>query len=181
MDFIPGLMLCRTDSLRKRSRSMSIKKKNIVLLQGVFKASIFDLLKKRKVKEVFILEGRPGLEAAKQSSRELLKRKIKPTLIADNMAGFLFYKNLVREVWISYQSKDQKGALCHIGGLILGVLGKKHKIPVNIYPNQKKLQLLGRARDIAYFNGVKVAPSGTKGYVPLAEWVPSKYITKAYG
>ena len=114
---------------------MSIKKNNIVLLQGVFKTSIFDLLKKRKVKEVFILEGRPGLEAAKQSSKELLKRKIKPTLIADNMAGFLFYKNLVREVWISYQSKDKKGALCHIGGLILGVLGRKHKIPVNIYPN----------------------------------------------
>lgn len=158
-----------------------IKKKNVVLLQGVFKASIFDLLKKRKIKEVFVLEGRPGLEAAKQSCRELLKRKIKPVLIADNMAGFLFYKNLVKEVWLSYQTKDQKGALCHIGGLILGVLGQKHKVPVNIYPNQRKIQLLGRARDITYFNGIKVAPSGTKGYVPLAEWVPSKYITKAYG
>ena len=159
---------------------MSINKKNIVLLQGVFNASIFDLLKKRKIKEVFILEGRPSLEAAKQSSRELLKRKIKATLIADNMAGFLFYKKLVKEVWLSYQTADKKGALCHIGGLILGVLGRKHKVPVNIFPNKAKLQLLGRAKDIAYFNGVKVAPSGIKGYVPLAEWVPSKYITKIY-
>jgi len=159
---------------------MSINKKNIVLLQGVFNASIFDLLKKRKIKEVFILEGRPSLEAAKQSSRELLKRKIKATLIADNMAGFLFYKKLVKEVWLSYQTADKKGALCHIGGLILGVLGRKHKVPVNIFPNKAKLQLLGRAKDITYFNGIKVAPSGIKGYVPLAEWVPSKYITKIY-
>ncbi len=159
---------------------MSINRKNIVLLQGVFNASIFDLLKKRKIKEVFILEGRPSLEAAKQSSRELLKRKIKPTLIADNMAGFLFYKKLVKEVWLSYQTADKKGALCQIGGLILGVLGRKHKVPVNIFPNKTKLQLLGRAKDITYFNGVRVAPSGIKGYVPLAEWVPSKYITKIY-
>lgn len=159
---------------------MSIKKNSVVLLQGVFNVSIFDQLKKRKIKEVFILEGRPSLEAAKQSSKELLKRKIKPVLIADNMAGFLFYKKLVKEVWLSYQAKDQKGALCQIGGLILGVLGQKHKVPVNIYPNHKKLQLLGRVKDIAYFNGIKVAPSGIKGYVPLAEWVPQKYITKAY-
>ena len=114
---------------------MSINKKNIVLLQGVFNTSILDLLKKRKIKEVFILEGRPSLEAAKQFSRELLKRKIKPTLIADNMAGFLFYKKLVKEVWLSYQITDKKGALCQIGGLILGVLGFKHKVPVNIFPN----------------------------------------------
>ena len=156
------------------------KKNNIILLQGVFKTSIFDLLKKRKIKEVFILEGRPSLEAAKQSSRELLKRKIKPTLIADNMAGFLFYKKLVKEVWLSYQTADKKGALCQIGGLILGVLGRKHKVPVNIFPNKAKLQLLGRAKDITYFNGTKVAPSGIKSYVPLAEWVPRKYITKIY-
>ena len=97
------------------------------------------------------------------------------------MAGFLFYKKYVKEVWLSYQTSDKKGALCQIGGLILGVLGRTHKVPVNIYPNQKKLQLLGRAKDIAYFNGVKVAPNGIKGYVPLAEWVPQKYITKVYG
>lgn len=158
-----------------------IKKNSVVLLQGVFEGSIFDRLKKRKIKEVFILEGRPGLEAAKQSSRELLKRKIKPTLIADNMAGFLFYKNLVKEVWISYQSTDKEGALCQIGGLILGVLGRKHKVPVYIYPNGKKLSLLGRSKDISYFNGIQVAPRGIKGYVPLAEWVPQKYISKVYG
>jgi len=159
---------------------MSTKKNNVVLLQGVFEPSIFDLLKKRKIKEVFILEGRPGLEAAKHSCRELLKRKIKPTLIADNMAGFLFYKGMVKEAWLSYQSTDKEGALCQIGGLILGVLGQKHKVPVYIYPNDQKLKFLGRQRDISYFNGIKVAPRGVQGYVPLAEWVPKKYIRKTY-
>jgi len=156
------------------------KKNSIILLQGVFKTSIFDLLQKRKEKDIFVLEGRPGLEAAKHSCGELLKRQIKPTLIADNMAGFLFYKDLVKEIWISYHTTDKDGALCQIGGLILGVLGLKHKAPVFIYPNNQKLKLLGYSKDISYFNGVKVAPNGTKGYVPLVEWVPAKYIDRVY-
>ena len=159
---------------------MSVKKNSITVLQGVFNSSIFDLLKKRKIKEVFILEGRPGLEAAKRSSKELIKRKMKPTLITDNMAGFLFYKRLVKEVWLSYQSSDEKGALCQIGGLILGVLGKKHNVPVYIYPNGQEIKLLGKPKDILLFNGIKVVPSGIPAYVPLAEWVPSEYITKVY-
>ncbi len=160
---------------------MSIKKNSVVLLQGVFEPSIFDLLKKKKVKEVFVLEGRPGLDAAKHSCRELLKRKIKPTLISDNMAGFLFYKKLVKEAWLSYQSIDKNGALCQIGGLILGVLGKKHKVPVYVYPSNQKSKLLGKPKDILYFNGMRVAPSGIPGYVPLVEQVSERYITKAYG
>lgn len=159
---------------------MCVKPKSVVILQGVFEASVFDLFKKRKVKEAFVLEGRPGLEAARRSSRELIKRKIRPTLIADNMAGFLFYKNLVKEVWVSYQYADQKGALCQIGGLIMGVLGKKHNVPVYVYPNNRTMKLFGSSKDLSFFNGVKVAPRGVPGYVPLAEWVPSKYITKVY-
>ena len=160
---------------------MSIKKNSIILMHGVFEPSIFNRLEKRKGKEFFILEGRPGLESVRRSSREFIKRKIKPILIADNMAGFLFYKNLVNEVWLSYQSVDKSGAFCQIGGLILGVLGRRHKVPVHLYPSNQKLKLLGRPKDISCFNGMKVAPSNIPGYVPLVEWVPKKYIDKTYG
>ena len=158
-----------------------VKTRSIILLQGVFAHGIFDLLKKRKVKQAFVLEGRPGLEAARTSCRGLLKSKMRPTLITDNMAGFLFQQKLVREVWLSYQSIGQDGVLCQIGGLILGVLGQKHKVPVYTYPNNKKLRLLGRLKDVTHFNGDKVAPNGIKGYVPLAEWVDKKYISRIYG
>jgi len=160
---------------------MHIKKNSAILLQGVFEPSIFDLFKRRKIKRAFVLEGRPGLEAARQSCRELLRRKIKPTLISDNMAGFLFYKKMVKEAWLACQSEDKDGALCQIGGLILGVLGRKHKVPVYTYPSGQVLQLLGRPKDVFYFNGMKVAPAGIHGYVPLVEWVPEKYIDKTYG
>ncbi|MGE0267610.1 MAG: hypothetical protein AB7S78_04045 [Candidatus Omnitrophota bacterium] len=153
-------------------------KESVVLMQGVFDPVYFDLVKQNNFKEVFVLEGRPSLESAQYSCTELIKRKIKPTLIADSMAGFLFYKNLVKEVWLSYQQADEKAALCQIGALILGVLGKKHNVPVKIFPNPYKLNLVGNQKEIFYFNGFKVAPSKIKGYVPLAEWVPRKYITE---
>lgn len=152
----------------------------MVLLQGIFDAALFDLLKKRKVKEAFVMEGRPGLEAAESSCAQLLKRNLKPTLIADNMAGFLFYRKLVKEVWLSSPRMDKEGALCHIGAMILGVLGQKHKVPVYAYPNGQELRLLGRPKEITHFMGVKIAPRGIEGYVPLAEWVPQKYITEVY-
>ncbi|OGX06933.1 MAG: hypothetical protein A2Z88_03955 [Omnitrophica WOR_2 bacterium GWA2_47_8] len=156
------------------------KEKSVVLVQGVVKGSLFDLLKKRKTTDIVVLEGRPNLEAARQSTKDLAKRKLIPTLIADNMAGVLFYKNLVKEVWLSYQLTDENGALCDIGGLILAVLGKRHNIPVYIYPSGRKSKLLGVSGDILKFNGTRVAPAGVEGYVPLVEWVPQKYITKTY-
>lgn len=153
---------------------------SVILLQGVFEDSVLDGLKDKKDGEIFVMEGRPSLESAQVTCRELLRRKIKPTLIADNMAGFLFYKNLVKEVWLSYQISDNEGALCQIGALILGVLGKRHDVPVHLYPASTASKLMGRQKDIFYFKGEKVAPNNIKGYVPLVEWVPNKYITKLH-
>ena len=159
---------------------ISIKEKSIVLLHGVSNYRLFDLLKKNKAQNIFVLEGRPNLEAAKISSKELLKRKIKPTLIADNMAGFLFYKNLVKEAWLSYYCVDQKGALCAIGALIVAVLAKQHKIKVNLFPTEGKTKFLGNPEDIFQFLGKRVAPKNIRGYVPLVEWVDQKYVGKIY-
>lgn len=124
------------------------------------------------------MEGRPSLDAAAVNCRELLKRKITPTLISDNMTGFLFFKNLVKEVWMTYQISDSEGAVCDIGALILGVLGKKHSVPVYLFPSNRKTRFLGREKDVLRFKNKMVAPQGIRAYVPLIEWLPTKYITK---
>ena len=159
---------------------MFSKRRASVIVQGVIQETLFDLLKKRKVKEVVVLEGRPRLEAVRHSCRQLLKRKIKPVVVADSAAGFLFYKDLVKEVWIAYQMVDKKGALCDVGALILGVLGKQHAVPVNLYAGVKRYKMIGDENDTLSFNGTRVAPLGVKAYVPLMEWLPRKYIAKVY-
>lgn len=155
--------------------------KNIILIHGVVNSSLLDMLKERGETNFYILEGRPNLAAANVLSKELNKRQITPTLIADNMAGFLFKRNLLKEVWLACQSDEDEGAVCTIGSLILGVLGKRHGVPVYTYPSSVKGKMMGKQADILSFNGVRVAPKGVKGYVPLAEWVPAQYISKAHG
>jgi methylthioribose-1-phosphate isomerase len=152
-----------------------------IILQGVFAPGLFDELKKRKVPEALVMEGRPSLEAARTNCRELLKRGIRPTLISDNMAGILFYKQLIREVWLACQHADEDGAICHVGGLILGVLGKRHGVPVRLFAAARKTGFLGADKELLHFQKTRVAPAGTKAYVPLVEWVPSKYITPGNG
>src|SRR5436853_1049040 len=114
--FIPDLTWYRMNTSQNRLRSMSTKSNGAVvstaaiIVQGVANDVLFDWFQKRKIKEVVILEGRPSLEAARVNCRALAKRKIKSILIADNMAGFLFFNNRVKEVWLSYYIADRKGA-----------------------------------------------------------------------
>src|SRR3990167_4742834 len=144
-------------------------RKSIVLLQGNPGEKLFDLLKKRGTKEIFVLEGRPELNSKR--FKKIFKHKITPTLISDNMAGFLFYKNLIKEIWIGCYAVKQEGALCNIGASILGVLGKRHKISVNLFPsNGTKTKVSASPDKIFYFEGKRIAPKGIKGYVPLVEW-----------
>jgi len=157
-----------------------LTKKSITIVRGLPRDGFSDALKKRNPKAVFVLEGRPNLDAAKALCRQLLKRKITPTLISDNMAGFLFYKNLVKEVWVTYQGMNHKNAYCDVGGLILGVLGKSHRVPVYLFPSNSKSRFMGNKKDIFRFNGKNVAAKGVKGYVPLVERLPKKYITQVY-
>ena len=157
---------------------MLTKSKTITLLQGKFQDKHYDDFSKKK--DIYVLEGRPSLEASRHAIKEMKKRKKVPTLIADNMAGFLFSNNKVKEVNLAYQMKDKDGALCHIGGLILAVLAKKHRVPVKLHKGNGDLSLLGHPSDIFSFNGERVAPRGIQGYVPLVEWVPKRYISKIY-
>ncbi|MCK5581214.1 MAG: hypothetical protein KAJ18_08065 [Candidatus Omnitrophica bacterium] len=156
----------------------------VVLLHGVFPKSFFDRLKKQKPECVFVLEGRPSLEAGKSSCRELLKRGITPTVISDNMAGFLFYKSLVKEVWVACQAVDDRGIVASVGVSILGALVRKHGVPMYGYfsPDKRKQSqdFVGKEKDILCFEGARIAPKGTSAYVPLVEWIPISYIRKVY-
>lgn len=174
------MLTSTTDKQKTDEDILSEFKESVVLMQGIFDPAQYDKIVSEDHKEIFVLEGRPSLESAQFSCKELLKRKVKPTLIADNMAGFLFYKNLVKEIWLSYQIAEDDQVLCQVGALILAVLGKKHNVPVKLYPSSEKLNLVGHQKEIFYFKGIKVAPNNIQGYVPLAEWVPMKYITKVY-
>lgn len=151
------------------------KIKSICLFQGVLNVGSFKKVKLGYHDHAFVCEGRPSLEAGRKTSGILLKRGLTPTVISDNMAGFLFFKGLVRQVFIACQYADDTGALCDMGALILAVLAKEHKVPLKLLIAEHRTRFLGDPKDILSFEGQRIAPKGTQGYVPLVEWVPAKY------
>lgn len=152
---------------------LKVRKKSIVLLHGQFGEEALNSLPKGK--KVYMLEGRPSLESASYLSKELGKRKITPTIIADNMAGFLFYKGLVDEVWLAASDLNKESAVCPVGSLILAVLAKKHKVKVKCHQGNRIKKYLGKQKDLVEFKGKRIAANGVKGYVPLVDTVPRKY------
>jgi methylthioribose-1-phosphate isomerase len=150
--------------------------RSIVLLQGCFDKSFFQQLKDRKEEKFFILEGRPGLKAAQSNCSQLNKIGITPTLICDNMAGFLFAKDLVKEVRIAYVHKDDETLTVSIGGSILGVLAMRHGVSVHAYPSDEKLKPVADGNELLMFKGKLVAPKTAKAYVPLVEQLERKYV-----
>lgn len=151
-----------------------------VLLHGSFHSSFFSLLKERKIKAVFVLEGRPGLEGARVLCAQLLKQRIRPVLIADNMAGFCFLQGHVKEAWVAYQEDQGESLLCTIGSLIISILAKRHEIAVKAFPSGKKSAAAASQASIFSFAGKRVAAKGVKGFVPLLESVSKKYLTEIY-
>ncbi len=156
---------------------LKLKKKSIILLHGNFEPDFYKTLKVKENDSVFVMEGRPTLESSRDVCKALLKRKITPTLIADNMAGFLFYKGLVKEVWIAYQLIEKDGVLCEIGALILAVLANKHQVPVRKFLGKHIQHFMGSPRDLVKFMDTPVAVEGVRAYVPLVDWVAEKYFS----
>jgi methylthioribose-1-phosphate isomerase len=155
---------------------LDFKENSVVLLQGVMSHGALAKIKTKGGVNIVISEGRPTLRAAEHNSRYFLDKKIKPAIICDNMAGYLFYKGLVKEVVISCQYADGTGALCDTGALIVAILAKKHKVALRLVDGEHKKHYLGNPKDLLILKGVPTAPAKTKAYAPMVEWVPSKYL-----
>ncbi len=151
------------------------KPKSVILCHGVLTEGALAKIK-AKGDHLVLCEGRPTLRAATHNSRYFLSRKIKPIVITDNMAGYFFYKGLVKEVLLACQYVDKTGALCDMGALILAVLAKTHKVPLRLLDGEHKKHFLGNPTDLLTLKGLPVAPRDTHAYSPLVEWVPAKYL-----
>ncbi len=163
----------KTSYTRQELKSLQ---QSMILVQGVFEESFFDMIAQRDAQKICVMEGRPGLEASKVACKELLKRDITPTVIADNMAGFLFYNGLVKEAWLAFEVTEKRGAMCHIGASIVALLAKEHQVPLFCYQGKPSpsADKVAAKEAMTCFRGVPLAPKETEVYAPLWEWVPGK-------
>lgn len=155
------------------------EKKSVLLLHGYFTEDTIAQIKKRKFKNIVVMEGRPSLASARQTMKMLASTRLEPTVISDNMAGSLFFNDLVKEVWIDYRDNSSSSITSQIGSLILAILAKKHKVPVRAFESSDlSSDIIGKSKDLIYFNGVHVAAKGIQTYVPLVDQIPRRLITE---
>ncbi len=166
--------------VRRRPRQCHFTKRSVTLVQGVATGGSLEFLVKKGAKNICVLEGRPSLEAGRHMCRTLIKRNEVPTVIADNMAGFLFYKGYVKEVWLAYTVFGPEGAVCDIGALIMAVLARQHGVPVRLIPGRISDGFIADESQLLTFGKERIAPTDVRAYVPLKDWVPVEYISEVF-
>lgn len=149
---------------------MLIKNK-LPLIFGVPESAF---LKSFKEKKAFVAELRPGLEGMRTVAKEMLKNKITPVVICDNMMAFCMRQGLVRDAHIFYKSLKKDAALCRTGSLAAALCAKAHNIPVYLHPSDKKKV---KGADLKEINGRSVTVASLKTYAPLFEDVALTFVT----
>lgn len=147
-------------------------KKNI-LIHGVPDKDYYQQLKARKdIKSVYVTEFRPLLYGANLVAKELLKVKIKPVIICDNMVGFCLEKKMIDEIHIFAKKENDKGLLCFIGSMIYAICAIQNKAKVYVY-KAGKIKKDFSNNDVLKLAGVKTTVGAVKGYCPTWEVVPA--------
>lgn len=142
------------------------------MIFGVPDKGFFEAL---KAKLVFVAELRPGLEGAKTVAKELLKRKITPVVICDNMLAFCMRQGLVNDTHIFYKTMAKHEAVCRTGSLIAALCAKAHGIPVYLHKTGAKKE---RSSDLRKIGGRRVTGASIKTYVPACDRVPLHLIER---
>jgi methylthioribose-1-phosphate isomerase len=123
---------------------------------------------------VFVAEQRPGLDGMRVVGRELLRRRVTPVILCDNMMAFVMERGLVKDVCIFADTLDATKAECRTGSLIAALVAREHKVPVYLYNRAGRVT----TGSLLKIGGRRVTTPDLKTYVPLTEEVPLELTTE---
>jgi methylthioribose-1-phosphate isomerase len=134
-------------------------------------------------------ETRPLLQGARLTTWELKKAGVPVTLITDSMAGYFMRGGKVNCVITGADRIAANGDTANkIGTYVLAILAKENNVPfyiaapvstidISIKTGEKIPIEERKAEEVTYFQGIHVAPEGTKAANPAFDVTPHKYIT----
>ncbi len=152
---------------------------------GVIRAAV----EQGKKIKVFACETRPYLQGARLTAWELMKDGIDVTLITDNMAGHFMKLGMIQKIIVGADRIAANGDTANkIGTYSHAVLAKAHNIPFYIAapistldpctPDGSAIPIEERSVDeVAYLQGVQIAPEGVFIRNPAFDVTPAKYIS----
>lgn len=178
--------------LKDKKKVMTICNAGALATSGYGTAlGVIRACKERGVKqEIFALETRPFLQGARLTAWELSKDKISTTILSDGMAGWAM-KNLKIEAVITGADRIAKNGdtANKIGTYSLAVLAKYHNIPFYVaapistidlnIPTGDKIPIEERdVKEVLFFQGKRITPSGVSARNPAFDVTPYPLITK---
>ncbi len=154
--------------------------------EGVMRAAV----EEGKQIHVYVDETRPVLQGARLTAWELMEEKIPCTLITDNMAGSLMYRDMVDVAVVGADRIAKNGDVANkIGTYSLAVLCKEHGIPFYVAapfstidfttPSGVDIPIEERdPREVTHVLGkTQIAPDGVNVLNPAFDVTPARYIT----
>ncbi|HNV48229.1 MAG TPA: S-methyl-5-thioribose-1-phosphate isomerase [Spirochaetota bacterium] len=139
--------------------------------------------------EVFACETRPYLQGARLTAWELQQDNIKVTLITDNMAGHFMRAGVIKKIVVGADRIAANGdAANKIGTYTHSVVAKAHGIPFYVAAPTSTLDPATETGDaivieergideVAYIQGVQIAPEGIFIRNPAFDVTPAENIT----
>jgi len=142
-----------------------------------------------KLRAVFADETRPFLQGARLTAWELMRDGIQPTLITDNMAGYLMAQGEINAVVVGADRIAANGDVANkIGTYTVAVLAREHGIPffaaapVSTFDltaaDGSAIPIEERApEEVTEIWGRRVAPEGVTVRNPAFDVTPSRFVT----
>ena len=154
--------------------------------EGVMRSAVGD---DKKI-HVYIDETRPVLHGARLTAWELMQENIPCTLIADNMAGYFLYRDMIDLAIVGADRIARNGDVANkIGTYSLAVLCKEHGIPFYVAAPLSSIDFSIESgadipieerdpREVTHVLGkVQIAPDGVRVANPAFDVTPARYIT----
>jgi methylthioribose-1-phosphate isomerase len=154
--------------------------------EGVMRAAMAE----GKQIHVYVDETRPVLQGARLTAWELMQENIPCTLIADNMAGYFMYHDMIDLAVVGADRIARNGDTANkIGTYGLAVLCKEHGIPFYVAAPLSTVDFSIETgtdipieerdpREVTHVLGkIQIAPDGVRVANPAFDITPARYIT----
>lgn len=144
--------------------------------------------KQGKDVQVYATETRPYLQGARLTCLTLKEAGYTPTLITDNMVGYVMWKGLVNKVFLAADRIALDGSIANkIGTYTIAVLAARHKMPFYVLGYEgpdpktrtwKDMRIEERnPKEVLQCMEVRTAPEGVQAYYPAFDITPPQLIT----
>jgi methylthioribose-1-phosphate isomerase len=174
------------DNLITHCNAGSIATAGYGTAEGVMRAAVED----GKKIHVYVDETRPVLQGARLTAWELMQENIPCTLIADNMAGYFLYRDMIDLAIVGADRIARNGDVANkIGTYSLAVLCKEHGIPFYVAAPLSSIDFSIESgadipieerdpREVTHVLGkVQIAPDGVAVANPAFDVTPARYIS----